>query len=127
MATVSNNKINLPNYGEYSRIRVAQWPAMTTGDVGAPIAMANLADRAVVGYGNFNGATLAWEGYVGDPTNLTEINNDIFWLLLTDPSDNFLQMTAPKIEAISQICVLIRPRVSGGTSPVIDARLIVKE
>lgn len=127
MATIQAVKIALPNYGEYGRVRVTRWPAMATGDVGSPIAMANLADRAVAGYGNFNGGTLTWEGFVGDPTNASETGNDLFWLPLTDPSDNFLAMTTPKIEAVSQICVMIRPRVTGGTSPVIDARLIVKE
>jgi hypothetical protein len=127
MATIQPVKINLPDHGPYGRVLVREWPGLTTGDKGAPVSFVNLADRSVVGLGTFAGATLRWEGFVGDPENQSEIGNDAFWLKLTDPSDNFLDMTEPKIEAITQICVLVRPVVVGGTSPSITARILVKE
>lgn len=127
MTTVSGELIALPNHGAYDRMRVVSWEGMTTGDIGEPVDYVNLADRSVVGLGSFNGATLRWEAFIGNPRNSTEVNDDNFWLKLTDPSDNFLEMTEAKIEAVSQVCVLIRPRVVGGTAPSITARLAVKE
>ncbi len=127
MATIPKQKILLPDRSEYAKSRVFEWPNMTTGDKGEPVSLTNFADRSVVGLGDFNGGTLAWEGFIGNPDDPAETDDDAFWHQLTDPSDNFLTMTAPKLEAVCQICLLIRPVVTGGTAPAINARLMVKE
>ncbi len=127
MAVIPVQKVSLPDHGPFSRGRVVQWPNMTTGDTGEPVSLVNLADRSVIGIGSFAGATLEWEGFIGDPLNTAEVNNADNWAKLTDPSDNMIAMIGVKIEAIAQICVLVRPRVTGGTAPSITARLLCKD
>lgn len=127
MATIPYQKITFPGTGEYNRIRAVEWPNMVAGDKGQPISRANFADRSACGLGTFAGSTLTWKAFIGDPENAAEIADDANWLKLTDPSDNFLEMTEPKIESVTQIAVLIRPEVSGGATAGITARLIVKE
>lgn len=127
MATIPYALVSLPSNGEYNRIRVIEWPGMVAGDKGQPISRANFADRSVCGLGTFAGSTLTWKAFIGDPTDAVELADDANWLKLTDPSDNFLEMTEPKIEAISQVAVLIRPEVSGGATAGVNARLAAKE
>lgn len=127
MSTIQRMPVDLPTYGPFGNILVYEWSPMTDGDKGQPISACKLADRSVAGYGNFNGATLSWEGFIGNPDNAAEVDDDDFWCQLTDPSDNYLALTEPKIEAVTQLVVLIRPRVTGGSSANIIARIVVKE
>ena len=127
MATIDHQLIHLPTTGEFQKLRVIEWPNMVNGDKGQPISRANFADRSVCGLGTFAGSTLTWKAFIGDPTNAAELADDANWLKLTDPSDNYLEMTEPKIEAITQVAVLIRPEVSGGSTTGITARLAAKE
>ncbi len=77
--------------------------------------------------GSFNGATVHIEGFIGDVTDQAALDDATNWLPLTDPSDNFLELTAAKIEAICQVSLLVRPRISGGAAPAITVYLLVKE
>lgn len=128
MATIQVENVEKPaNVTQYDRVQIRRWPNLTTNDKGSPVILCNHADRTVKVGGDFNGATVHIEGFVGDPTDADEIADDTNWLPLTDPSDNFLQLTEAKIEAVSQVSLMIRPRVSGGTSPDITVYLLAKE
>ena len=115
------------SFTQFDRVQIRRWSGLTTGDTGEPVALSNHADRSVRVSGSFNGCTVHIEGFIGDPTSSAELTNDANWLPLTDPSDNFLQLTTAAIEAVSQVVLYVRPRVSGGTAPSIVVHLLVKE
>jgi hypothetical protein len=84
---------------------VIQWTGMLNGDDGAPIDMVAYPDRSVQVTGVFGaGGNLRLEGTI-DGTN---------WAPLTDPQGNALDVTAAKIEAISELVRQVRPRVTAG-------------
>lgn len=82
------------------------WADMANTDDGAPFPFAEWADRSVQVIGTFGvGGNLLWEG-----------SNDggVTYAPLTDPQGNALNFTAAKIEAVTEICELARPRVTAG-------------
>lgn len=84
---------------------VATWPAMTNGDVGEAIELANFADRSVQVVGDFGaGGNVRIEGSL----------NGTHYAPLTDPQGNNLDINAEKIEAITELVRYIRPRVTAG-------------
>ncbi len=84
---------------------VPTWAGMQTGDVGLRIELANFADRSVQVTGTFGaGGSVRIEGSL-DGTN---------YAALTDPQGNALDITAPKIEAITELVRWIRPAVTAG-------------
>lgn len=84
---------------------VVTWTTLANGDDGQPIELANFADRSVQVVGTFGtGGKVRIEGSL-DGTNYSP---------LTDPQGNDLDITASKIEAISEVVRWIRPRVIAG-------------
>lgn len=84
---------------------VATWPAMTNGDEGEAIELANFADRSVQVFGDFGtGGNVRIEG------SLDGIN----YAPLTDPQGNNLDINTAKIEAIVELVRWIRPRITAG-------------
>ena len=128
MATIPVLNVDKPvGSTQFARIQQRKWIGLTTGDVGAPVALCNHADRSVKVGGDFGGdAVVEIQGYIGELDDAS-LAVDANWLPLTDQSDNFLQLTEAKIEAVAQVVAYIRPKVTGGTSPSIDVYLIVKE
>lgn len=84
---------------------IATWSAMQNGDDGQPIELANFADRSVQVVGIFgSGGKVRIEGSI----------NGTDYAPLTDPQGNDLDISAAKIEAISEAVRWIRPRVVAG-------------
>lgn len=82
-----------------------QWTPLLNGDSGAPFAMPGFADRSVQIGGTFGaGGTVLIEGS----------NDGSNYVTLNDPQGVALSITAAGLKEISQICKLIRPRVSAG-------------
>lgn len=82
------------------------WALLTTTNAdGSPFPFAAWADRSVQVTGTFGaGGNLRWEG-TNDGTN---------YVALTDPQGNALDFTTAKIEAVTEVCALARPRVTAG-------------
>lgn len=101
------------------RTFVATWPDMTTNDVGAPVRYAGAADRSVQVFGTFGGATVTLEGTLeGVAAN---------WSTLNDAQGNAIEITAAKIEAVTELVRQIRPKVTGGTGTSVTVMLMMRQ
>lgn len=90
--------------GDSGTIKVT-WANMLNGDIGLPVKLTEQKDRSVQVVGTFSaGGSLRWEG-TNDETN---------YVALTDPQGNDLNFTTAKIEAVTEIVLLARPRVTAG-------------
>lgn len=97
------------------RARLYQW-TLNDGDDGTPVEAVEFADRSVQVGGTFGGATVIVEGS-NDSTNYNT---------LTDPQGNDLQVIGPKVEMVTEVTRLIRPRVSGGASVAVVVSLLAR-
>jgi hypothetical protein len=91
-----------------------QWTGLTqaTLDAGAAIQMPALADRSVQVLGTLGaGGSVRIEGSnKAAPDESTSTD----WAVLTDPQGNDLNLSALKIEAVTEPVLWIRPRVTAG-------------
>lgn len=102
MATITPTVTKLG--GDDSTVKVKYETLTQTNADGSPIAWVQWADRSVQVLGTFGtGGTLTIEGSNDGGTT---------WATLSDPQGNALTIQAAKIEAITEICELVRPRVS---------------
>ena len=107
MATRSATLLSKPETTDFEGISLVQWTGLTkaTDDAGSPVELPNYSDRSVQVTGTFGtGGSVRIEGSL-DGTN---------YATLTDPQGNALDVTAAKIEAISEAVRYIRPRVTAG-------------
>lgn len=107
MATRAFTIVTNPPTEDYAGITIGSWTGLTktTDDVGEAIALPNRADRAVQVTGTFGtGGSVRIEGSI-DGAN---------YAVLTDPQGNALDITAAKIESITEPVRYIRPRVTAG-------------
>lgn len=95
--------------------RVYTW-TLADGDDGAPIEAVEFADRSVQVRGTFGGASVRIEGS-NDATNYDT---------LTDPQGNDLSLVASKVEMITEVTRLIRPRIVGGTGVSVTVSLLAR-
>lgn len=104
MATVNPTITKLG--GDDSVVKVAYDPLTNTNQDGAPFAFSQWADRSVQVVGTFgtNGSVRVQGSNDGGTT----------WAGLTDPQGNALDITAAKIEAITEVCELVRPLITAG-------------
>lgn len=100
-----------------SKAIVVAWAGLASGDTGAPVSFSQYTDKSVQVTGAFGGATVVLEGS-NDGTN---------WAVLTDPQGNDLNITAAKIEMVSEATLSVRPRVSGGTGVNVNVTMLLKE
>lgn len=78
---------------------------LANGDTGAPVEMPAFADRSIQVVGTFgSGGNLRIQGS-NDGTN---------YATLTDPQGNDLNITAAKIEQVTEVVRYIRPNVTAG-------------
>lgn len=85
-------------------MRVA-WKNVALNDTGLPFVLSQYADRSVQVTGTFGaGGSVVIEGS----------NTGVEYSSLTDPQGNNISLTSSKIEAVSEIVVALRPRVSAG-------------
>jgi hypothetical protein len=97
---------------------VARWAALAQGDDGSPMPFSQYTDKSVQVTGVFGGATLRVEGS----------NNGTDWAALTDPQGNDLNITAGKIELVTEATLFVRPRVIGGDGTTsLSVHLLCKE
>lgn len=103
MAIIEYTQV-FPIEGNHSFMLIT-WPNMANGDTGNPFILAQYADRSIQVEGTFGAAgTLLLEG----------TNNNTAWRTLRDPFSNSISITTPNIEAVSELVLGIRPRVSSG-------------
>lgn len=80
------------------------WSPLVQGSDGGAITWLTYTDRSVQVFGTFGGASVVIEGS----------NNGTDWATLTDPQGNDLTVSAAKIEQVLEVCLYLRPRISGG-------------
>lgn len=96
---------------------LATWSGMAAGDVGIPIAYVGHADRTVQFSGSFNGATVTLEGSLDGES----------WATLSDAKGNALSVTAAGIAAVAEIVLYARPVVTGGSSPSVTVKILMRK
>jgi hypothetical protein len=104
---------------------VITWTPLTQSglDSGTPIKMPGSADRCVQVLGTFGaGGSVRIEG-----SNVPNPTVDADYTVLTDPQGNALDLTAARIEQITEIPLWIRPRVTAGDGTTsLTVRLLVR-
>ena len=117
MATVVHTQ-ERPIDGEPTFLLV-KWNALANGDDGSSFTLAQYADRSVQIAGTFGASgTLVFEGTI-DGTNYNTLN---------DPQGNALTFTTSKIEAISELVIGIRPKVTAGDGATsLNVSMIVRK
>lgn len=89
---------------------------LATGDDGAPIENVDFADRSVQVEGTFGGASVLIEGS----------NDTTTFRTLTDPQGNDLSVSTAKIEMVTEVTRLLRPRVTGGSGASLTVSLLAR-
>ncbi len=111
MATIPAQMTVVPG----GRARLYTW-VLATGDDGAPIEAVEFADRSVQVAGTFGGASVVIEGS----------NDSAAYGTLTDPQGNDLAIVGAKVEMITEVTRLIRPRVQGGSGVNVTVSLLAR-
>lgn len=108
MAEIAHTRSKDETFG--NDIRILTWTPLAKGDTGQPFRMPGWADRSVQIQGDFDGATVLFEGS-NDGTN---------YFPLTDPQGNAISKTSESLEAVTEMTLWVRPRVSGsgGTTAI---------
>ncbi|MBM4199747.1 MAG: hypothetical protein FJ189_00470 [Gammaproteobacteria bacterium] len=106
MATIAKATRRTPAGGN-NEVHVTTWAALTTTNAdGEALALPSAADRSVQVTGTFGaGGSVRIQG---------SNDNGVTWAVLTDPQGNDLNITAAKIERITELTELIRPLVTAG-------------
>lgn len=107
MATKTAAKTTNPDL----KHQVVRWEAFdTNGDIGTSVSMGAWRDRSVQVLGTF--------GTGGEITIQGSNDGGTTWATLTDPQGNALTFTSARIEAITELCGLIRPKLTAGTGTI---------
>ena len=126
MATVPATKVADPNIN----LMKVMWEGFATnGDVGAPIAMGDFADRTVQVFGTFGtGGEITMEGSNDPRANPGHAGYaGSVWFPLTDPQGNAIVKTAASGEAVTELPEWVRPRLSAGSGTIdIDVILYMR-
>lgn len=96
--------------------RLYTWANLAAGDDGAAVEAIEFADRSVQVAGSFGGASVVIEGS-NDSTN---------YGTLTDPQGNDLSLVGSKVEMVSEVTRLIRPRVVAGSGTSVTVSLLAR-
>lgn len=84
---------------------IVVWTGLLNGDDGGGYQLNGFGDRSVAFTGTFGtGGTIILEGSL-DGTN---------YFTLSDPSSTAISKTAAAIEAVLELCLYVRPRVTAG-------------
>lgn len=95
------------------------WNSLAVNDTGLPFVLSQYADRSAQVTGTFGAGGLVVIEGTNDNTNYST---------LSDPQGNAISITASKIEAVSEIVVAIRPKVSGGDgTTLINVSMLVRK
>lgn len=91
---------------------LATWANMTTGDVGAGVALAYAADLSCQQSGTIGGATTTWQGS----------NDNVNWHPMTQRGSTAdMSYTTASLHLAQENPAFIRPVVTGGTGVTIKA------
>lgn len=83
-------------------VKLFSWALTTANHTGAAFSWTEWADRTATFTGTWGGATAVLEGS----------NDGSTWITLADPQGNAISKTADAIEAILEMPVFVRPRLS---------------
>jgi hypothetical protein len=111
MATIKPSMTVIPG----GKGRLYQW-VLASGDDGEPIEAVEFADRSVQVAGTFGGGAVVIEGS----------NDSSAYATLTDPQGNDLSIVSAKVEMVTEVTRLIRPRVSGGAGASLTVSLLAR-
>lgn len=92
---------------EDHRTTTVTWGGLLASDDGQPVAFGYSPERTIQVFGNFDGATLRFEGSL-------ETVAPSHWSTLTDPQGNPLEIASDKIETVMENTAWVRPVVVGG-------------
>ncbi len=108
--------------------RVIGWEGLTTGDTGRPLNVTAWSDKSIHFFGDFgSGATIILQGSNDPRANPLHADHaNANWITLTDPQGNSISKTSAAIEQVLENPFWIRPSVSGGTNPDLDAVIAMK-
>lgn len=102
MANITPTFLPVLDDGSYV---VIQWANMALNDIGLACGFVQYADRSVQLTGTLGAAgNMRWEGS----------NDSANYAVLTDPQGNNLDYTTLKTEAVTELAVLARPRITAG-------------
>lgn len=105
-----------PIFGKQSVYRIS-WLGVPKDDTGQPLPFTLYSDRSVQVTGTFGGASVTIEGS----------NDGENWFTLADPQGNSLNFVTAKLEAILELVLWIRPKVTGGDGTTsINVNMCVK-
>lgn len=101
-------------------VLLVTWAGVTEDDTCDPFEGSQLADRSVQVEGDFgSGGSIRIEG---------TLTPNFTYRVLTDPQANPLDFTdATRIEAITELVALIRPRVTAGTGVDVTICMLVRK
>lgn len=85
-------------------VQQVAWSGLVQDDVGSALPMAQYSDKSVQVTGTFGGATVTIEGS----------NDNINFFTLVDPHGNNLSFSTSRLEAILEMTLWVRPKVTGG-------------
>lgn len=86
-------------------LTIVQWTGLLNGDDGSPYKFTQWADRSIQVTGTFGaGGSVRWQGS----------NDGSTYAALTDPQGNDLNITAAKMEAVTELALWSRPLVTAG-------------
>jgi hypothetical protein len=108
MATVVGTHVALPPFKSSDGVAVRQWTPLTFSgtDEGDAFIVPGWTERTVQVFGTFGaGGSVRIEG---------SIDGGVTYGVLTDPQGNALDITAAKLETITEAVTHIRPRVTAG-------------
>lgn len=110
-------KTNLPSGN--TKTLIVRWAGMANGDDGEAINFSQYTDKSVQVFGTFGaGGSVCIEGS----------NDGSNWAVLTDPQGNDLNITAAKIEMVTEATQFVRPRVTAGDGTTsLTVVLLMKE
>lgn len=90
---------------------------LADGDDGAPIEVVEFADRSIQVTGSFGGGNVRIEGSNDGGSN---------YAVLTDPQGNDLNIGAARMEMVTEVTHLLRPRVTAGTGVSVTVSLLAR-
>lgn len=85
-------------------VQQVTWANMPLDEVGLALPMAQYSDRSVQVTGTFGGATVTIEGS----------NDGVNYFTLVDPHGNNLSFVTSRLEAVLEMVLWVRPKVTGG-------------
>lgn len=91
--------------------------ALADGDDGEPVSVVDFADRSVQVTGTFGGGNVRIEGSNDAGSNYAS---------LTDPQGNDLNITVAKVEMVTEVTEMLRPRVTSGSGVSVSVSLLAR-